>query len=165
MSFTDMAIRTGTYTPKALDSNNNGVNEFKRVTNTQSGVIEFEDFDFDENGAVDYRRSYSYTEDGKMTSEEFFTNSPRNNEKVWMEEKTPFDKILNSLGIETELTLSDIDVEAMRAQADELTAQYVSEFGEEEEIKAESFAIIKAQMEAAKAAIAKSIDELPFKLG
>ncbi len=165
MSFTDMAIKTGTYTPKALDANNNGVNEFTRVTNTQSGVVQYEDFDFDENGAVDYRRSYLYTEDGKVTSEEFFTNSLQNNEKVWIEEKTPFDKILNSLGIETELTLSDIDVEAMRAQADELAAQYVSEFGEEEEVKAESFAIINKQMEAAKAAMAKSIDELPIKLG
>ena len=119
---------------------------------------------FDENCVVEYQRSYLYTEDGKKTIEEFYTNSPKNNEKIWQKEKSPFDKILNSLGIETEPTLSDIDMEAMRAQADELTAKYVAEFGEEEELKAESFAIIEAQIEAAKAAVSKSIEDLPFKI-
>lgn len=163
MSFTDIAIKTGAYTPKALDTNNNSVNEFTRVTNTKSGVVQYEDFDFDENGAVDYRRSYLYTKNGKMTSEEFYTNSPQNNEKIWLKEKTFFDKILSAFGIETKLTLSDIDMEAMRTQADELTAQYVAEFGEEEEVNAESCAIIKAQINAINTAIAEPIDNSTLK--
>ena len=72
MSYTDMAISLGTYKENKYDANKDGVNEYNKVTNTENGATVFEDFDFDQNGAIDYRRGTAETTSGECFYEEFF---------------------------------------------------------------------------------------------
>lgn len=164
MSFESMLIKTGAYTQKPLDTDNNKINEYVRTTDTESSLIKFEDFDFDQNGAVDYRRSYSYTAEGKETYETFYSNSPENNEKIYEKEPSFFEKTLRFLGFETKATLSDLDVEKIREEADALTASYVAKYGEEKEKFAEAFEITKQELEKVKATIAENTKKYKIRL-
>lgn len=163
MSFVQMLVDRGFYIQNGLDQDNNGINEFTQTEN-EDGLIKFQSFDFDQNGAIDYTRCYSYTADGKKVCEEFYTNSEENNEKIY-QKKSVLDKVLNFLGFETQTTLDDINKEEIRAKADELTEQYANANDQSKQEKAEKSAIQNAQLkemqikiEEAREMMKKSID-------
>ena len=76
---------------KKVDNNNDSIFEAKQVFDKDSKELIAEEYDFDSNGAIDFKKLYN---NGELVRETYYTNNPENNET-----KKPniFDKLLTSV--------------------------------------------------------------------